>query len=214
MHLEEASLRFFNTRTPDPRKEVRNPITHEGIQAKEVHEPSEGNPRGPGRAVYSGMNKGSFKLAYRPNEMKETRSKPSNDFHNGRNPITQESVDLSSRPAVNRTQFDKYYKSKIFEVSKQELASPLKNRSNQKFHSSKVFEGEDPNYRPLCKKTPVKQSQVAGLMSHDCRKANNVTEKPNQSRMSSNDIVQSRKEVTQMAKVYHARRNNSSITFS
>jgi hypothetical protein len=214
MLKEEASLRFFNTRGAETRVDIRNPITQEGIRDKELNEPSKGNPRGPGRSIYSGMNKGSFKFSYRNNEAEQPAPKPVRDFHNGRNPITQESVQMTDRPSVNRSQFDKYYKSNIFEVSKQELASPLKNRSNQKFHSSKVFEGEEPNYRPLCKKKEIRNSEVAGLMNHHDRSVHDITQKPNSNRITSSDIVQSRKEANEMVKVLHARRNNSSITFS
>ena len=216
MNVEEASCRFFNTRNTEPKQQTRNPITQIGIPDKQLGEPSPGNPRGPGRTDYSNKAQGSFKLAYRPSEMQPPPTRNNKDFHNNRNPITQETdPNPNTRPSIERGQkFDKYYKSNIFEVGQQPLSSPLKNRSNQKFQSSKIFEGEEPIYRPLSKKVPNKSTEIEKLFSHDGKDMKGIAEKPNTARMNSAEFGRNRKEVDQMAKVYNARRNISNITFS
>lgn len=216
MHCEEAAMRFFNNRSSDSRQQDRNPITQIGIPDKHLSEPSQGNPRGPGRAEYSGKAQGSFKLAYKPTEFDPAPTRNNRDFHSNRNPITQETdPNPRTRPSIDRGQkFDKYYKSSIFEVGQQPVESPLKNRSNQKFHSSKVFEGEDVAYKPLSKKVQVKQTEIGELFTHKGKDVHSIAEKPNSARLNSAEFGKNRREANQMAKVYNARRNVSNIIFS
>ena len=216
MHIEEVGHRFFSNRSTEPKQPSRNPITQIGIPDKQLGEPSSGNPRGPSRAEYSSKAQGSFKLAYRPSEMQPPPTRNNRDFHSNRNPITQETdPNPSTRPSIERGQkFDKYYKSNIFEVGQQPLSSPLKNRSNQKFHSSKIFEGEEAVYKPLSKKVANRETEIEKLFSHEAKHVEAVTEKPNNARMNSAEFGRNRKEVNQMAKVFNARRNISNITFS
>lgn len=213
--MNENSLRFFQKANRQVPRQVRNPITQEGIRDQEIDVVSKGNPRGPGKGSFSGIAQGSFKLAYEPKDcksvspMKKFECRPVN-----RNPILLEGEKLPPRPSPEK--FSRFTNSSIFTANTPEPRA-YRERIHDKHLKSSVFDknSEIPVQKAQIRKKEQKNTEVGSLLVHyDGAKEHNIAVKPNNARVNSVEIQKNKKDLVNQAKVYHARRNNSEIFFS
>ena len=81
---------------------------------------------------------------------------------------------------------------------------------------SHIFDNTDyhqQDAKAQLKQIPLKSNEMAAMLCHnDGRKAEELTNKPTVNKINYTDLAQ-KKELSDYAKVYNARRNSSSITF-